>query len=50
MGGTLIFLGAMVLQTHNPTVCIDSPMCRVESPSGLFRQFLVLQTVGPTQQ
>ena len=39
----------MVLQTHSSTVCIKSPMGRVESPTGLFRQFLVLQTAGPTQ-
>ena len=43
-------LRAIVLQTYSPTECINSPTCRVESPTGLFLQFLVLQTIGPTQQ
>ena len=35
---------------YSLTECINSPMCRVESPTGLFQWFLVLQSVGLTQQ
>ena len=45
-----IFLRAIVLETYSPTECINSSTCRFESPTGLFYRFLVLQTVGPTQQ
>ena len=45
-----MFLRAIVLQTCSSTECINSPTCRVKSPTSLFQWFLVLQTVGPTQQ
>ena len=31
-----IFLRAIVLQTYSSNECINSPTCRVESPTSLF--------------
>ena len=31
-----IFLHAIVLQTYSPTECVNTPTCRVESPTRLF--------------
>ena len=45
-----IFLRTIVLETCSSTECVNSPICRVESSTSLFQRFLVLQTVGPTQQ
>ena len=36
-------------QSYKPIECIKSPTCCVDSATGLFQGFLVLQTVGPTQ-
>ena len=45
-----IYFCVIVLQINSPSECNNSPTSRADCPTTLLYGFLVLQTVGPTQQ